>query len=59
MLLSFSFVPFWPSIALFYEPSEIFMQTHKFKGCGWCGSLKFLNTFMFLFCKGQKRRCCF
>jgi len=23
MLLSFSFVPFWPSIALFYEPSEI------------------------------------
>ncbi len=56
MLLSFSFVPFWPSIALFYEPSKKIMQTHKFKGCGWCGSLNFLNTFMFLFCKGQKRR---
>ncbi len=45
----------WPSIALFYECSENFMQIHKHRGCGWCGSLNFLNTFMVFFCRGQRR----
>ncbi len=60
VLLSFSSVPF----LAFYCPllwtfgklcSENFMQTHKIRGCEWCGSLSFVNTFMFFFCMGQKR----
>jgi hypothetical protein len=50
------FCVFWPSIAPFNKPLKNFMQTHKFGGCGWCGNLNFLNTFMLFFCKGQKRR---
>lgn len=43
----------WLSIALFYEPSENFMQTHKFRGCGWCGSLN-LTHLCFSFAGGKE-----